>query len=82
MSRITIHNKDIQYRYNSNNTIPPLNDLPNKDLEYKSISYMPFLLDSVMVDKEEKGFIFNFSQTKFNNATILGDLGIIELISI
>jgi len=49
-----------------------INDLPNRELEYHKISYVPFLKDSV-------NSIFDFEPTKFNHAKFEADMGKIKL---
>ena len=49
-----------------------INNLPNRELEYQKIAYIPFLKDSAKS-------VFDFEPTKFNQAKFEGDMGVIKL---
>lgn len=55
-----------------------ITDLPSQKLEYHNISYKTFLkypIDSIGKDD----YIFNFEESKFNQAKFVGHMGIIKL---
>jgi hypothetical protein len=49
-----------------------INNLPDKELEYHQISYIPFLKNSAVS-------VFDFKPEKFNQAKFEGDLGVVKL---
>jgi hypothetical protein len=56
-------------------------NLPNKELEYHAISYLPFLKNKSLAKdtNSNQSFIFNFDTKYFNNSLYQGSLGIIKL---
>jgi len=59
---------------------PPLDQLPNRDLEYHDIHYQPFLKsDSIPERIESDVFIYGFDPEKFNNAYYRAEAGTVEL---
>jgi hypothetical protein len=66
----------------SNGYAYPMDSLPNTELEYHKISFIPFLLDRIK-DENEKietdNYIFNFRPSDFNEAKFTGSLGTLEL---
>jgi len=66
----------IEYKSSSNISIE---NLPNRKLEYHSISYKPFLKYNV---KDSLFSIFDFESDKFNKAKLVGRMNTIKLFSI
>ena len=64
-------NKNLKYRKIVEGSYD-MKDLPDKKLEYHSISYVPFLNEGYVS-------VFDFDAGKFGNAKFEGDLGIIYL---
>jgi len=64
-------NKKLDYRKITDGAFD-INDLPNKDLEYHSISYKPFL-------KADTHSVFDFEPTMFNQAKFEGNMGTLQL---
>jgi hypothetical protein len=60
----------------------PMDSMPNMELEYHKISFIPFLRDRIK-DENEKietdNYIFNFRSSDFNEAKFTGSLGTLEL---
>jgi hypothetical protein len=79
MSRKALKLK-LDYFPTYNHNIKPEN-LPQKDLEYHTISYLPFMKNkNVTKDSTSyQSFIFNFDTKYFNKSLYQGSLGIISL---
>jgi len=64
-------NKTLNYKKITDENFD-INNLPNRELEYHSISYKPFL-------KENAHSVFDFEPTKFNQTKFEADMGVIKL---
>lgn len=59
---------------------PPIDQLPNRDLEYHNIHYQPFLKTDSIPDRIESDFfIFDFDPKLFNKAHYRADAGTFKL---
>jgi hypothetical protein len=63
--------KNLNYKKIDNHNFD-INNLPNKELEYHKICYIPFLKDSAIS-------VFDFEPTKFNQAKFEGNMGVVKL---
>jgi len=66
-----LFNKNLNYKKITNENVD-INNLPNRELEYHKISYLPLLKDSAVS-------VFDFEPTKFNQAKFEADMGEIKL---
>jgi len=80
----TKFDKKVEYTPTSSHNIK-IENLPNKDLEYHKISYMPFLLNKVENQDSItniQNYIFNFEKSLFSKSLFKGDLGVQKLMKI
>ena len=66
-----VFDRKLNYKKITNENVD-INNLPNKELEYHSISYKPFLKDSARS-------VFDFDPTKFHQAKFEADMGVVKL---
>jgi len=71
---LAFFDKKLNYKKITNENFD-INNLPNRELEYHSICYKPFL-------KENANSVFDFEPTRFNQAKFEAEMGTIKLVNI
>ena len=76
--------RNIKYYLSDKQSNITKDSLKNIDLEYHSISYKPFLVDTTICDSnfvsiDEKSYIFNFKRDMFYNYIFKANMGVLEL---